>query len=120
MKDGLRFLLIILKISTFFSPLKVFIPISAAILMLGIGYGLYRIFVYEARYGQTSALLITTAILVFLVGLISEQIAQLRFEHSETFMNSNFKENSSSPIYQLTSSNHDENLTSKMISKNLE
>ena len=85
--DGLLFSLIILRIATFFSPLKIFVPMSFFLFVLGVGYGLFRIFILGGPYGQTSALLITTSILVFLVGLISEQIAHLRFDRSEFFDN---------------------------------
>ncbi len=84
LRDGMRFLLIILKISVFFAPLKIFIPLSALIFLLGLGYGLFRVLVWHGPYGQTSALLVSTAVLTFLVGLVSEQIAQLRFDRSET------------------------------------
>jgi glycosyltransferase involved in cell wall biosynthesis len=84
LRDGMRFLLIILKISVFFAPLKIFIPLSGLIFLLGVGYGLFRVLVWHGPYGQTSALLVSTSILTFLVGLVSEQIAQLRFDRSET------------------------------------
>lgn len=82
--DGLRFLMIILKIAVFYAPLKIFVPLSLFIFLLGVVYGLIRIFALNAPYGQTSALLISTAVITFLVGLISEQIAQLRFDRSES------------------------------------
>ena len=84
LQDGLRFLMIILKIAVFYAPLKIFVPLSIFIFLLGVSYGLMRIFVLSAPYGQTSALLISTAVLTFLVGLVSEQIAQLRFDRSES------------------------------------
>jgi glycosyltransferase involved in cell wall biosynthesis len=84
LQDGLRFLMIILKIAVFYAPLKIFGPLSLLIFMVGIVYGLIRIFALNAPYGQTSALLMSTAILTFLVGLVSEQIAQLRFDRSES------------------------------------
>lgn len=83
-QDGLRFLMIILKIAVFYAPLKIFVPLSVFIFLLGVSYGLMRIFVLNAPYGQTSALLMSTAVLTFLVGLVSEQIAQLRFDRSES------------------------------------
>lgn len=83
-QDGLRFLMIILKIAVFYAPLKIFVPLSIFIFLLGVGYGLFRIFIFQAPYGQTSALLMSTAVLTFLVGLVSEQIAQLRFDRSES------------------------------------
>lgn len=82
-RDGSRFLLIILKIATFFSPLRVFVPASLLMFLTGFGYGLFKIMALNSRYGPTSAMLMTTAILVFLVGLVSEQVAQLRFDRSE-------------------------------------
>ncbi len=83
LRDGSRFLLIILKIATLFSPLRVFLPISAFVFLVGLGYGLFKTFFLDGRYGPTSAMLITMAILIFMVGLVSEQVAQLRYERSE-------------------------------------
>ena len=84
LQDGFRFLMIILRIAVFYAPLKVFAPLSLSIFLLGVMYGLGRIFLLNAPYGQTSALLMSTAVLTFLVGLVSEQIAQLRFDRSES------------------------------------
>lgn len=84
LQDGMRFLMIILKIAVFYAPLKIFGPLSLFIFLLGVGYGLVRILAFNAPYGQTSALLMSTAVLTFLVGLVSEQIAQLRFDRSES------------------------------------
>jgi glycosyltransferase involved in cell wall biosynthesis len=83
LRDGSRFLLIILKIATFFSPLKVFVPASLLLFLLGFGYGLFKVVALGARYGPTSAMLMTVSGLVFLVGLVSEQVAQLRLDRSE-------------------------------------
>ncbi len=83
LEDGLRFLLIILKIAVFFSPLKIFVPLSAVMFLTGLGYGLVRVLLWHTNYGSTSALLISTSVLIFMVGLVSEQIAQLRFDRSE-------------------------------------
>ena len=83
LKDGPRFFLIILKIATLFSPMRVFLPVSFLMFFLGLGYGLFKIFVLEQRYGPTSAMLMTVAIVVFMVGLVSEQVAQLRFDRVE-------------------------------------
>jgi glycosyltransferase involved in cell wall biosynthesis len=85
LEDGTRFLMIILRIAIFFAPLKIFVPLSLITFLLGLGYGLFRIFVLRANYGSTSALLLSTSVLVFLVGLVSEQIAQLRLDRSESF-----------------------------------
>jgi len=83
LKDGTRFLLIIFKITTLLSPLKIFIPVSILMFALGFGYGLFKVIVLGGRYGPTSAMLMTVAIVVFLIGLVSEQVAQLRFERSQ-------------------------------------
>ena len=81
LRDGTRFLLIIFKISTLFSPMKVFLPFSLITFILGLAYGLYRIFVWKLGYGPTAAMLISISVLMFLMGLVSEQIAQQRYEN---------------------------------------
>jgi glycosyltransferase involved in cell wall biosynthesis len=80
--DGARFLLIITKICTLYSPLRVFLPVSGMTFVLGLSYYLYTFFRY-GRFTNMSALLFTTAVLIFLMGLVSEQICQMRFERSE-------------------------------------
>jgi len=62
----------------------VFLPVSALMFASGLGYGLMRILYLDGRYGPTSAMLMTMAVVVFMVGLVSEQVAQLRFDRSET------------------------------------
>jgi glycosyltransferase involved in cell wall biosynthesis len=84
LRDGVRFFMIILKIATLFSPMKVFLPVSALMFASGLGYGLLRIIYLDGRYGPTSAMLMTMAVVVFMVGLVSEQVAQLRFDRSES------------------------------------
>jgi glycosyltransferase involved in cell wall biosynthesis len=86
MRDGVRFLLIILKIATFYSPLKIFVPISGLMFSVGFFYGLFKVVVLDTGYGPTSAMLMTMSLIVFLVGLVSEQVAQLRFERSENLI----------------------------------
>jgi hypothetical protein len=83
LRDGTRFFFIILKIATLFSPMKVFLPVSVLMFLSGLGYGLMRIIFLDGRYGPTSAMLITMSVVVFMVGLVSEQVAQLRFDRSE-------------------------------------
>ncbi len=78
-RDGARFFLIILKVVTIFSPLRVFLPLSLASLALGAGYALWTI-ATQSHVTNSSVLLIMLAVIVFLVGLVSEQIAALRFE----------------------------------------
>lgn len=81
-KDGIRFLLIIFKIGTLFSPLKLFFPISLGFFVTASGYYLYT-FLFLNRFTNMSALLFTTAVLVFLMGLISEQITMLIYKDSK-------------------------------------
>jgi glycosyltransferase involved in cell wall biosynthesis len=73
-RDGVRFLLIILKVVTLYSPLKVFFPISLLSLALGIAYGLWNVW-WKGNIPMGAGLLIQLAVVVFLFGLISEQIA---------------------------------------------
>ena len=82
LRDGSRFLMIILKVTTLFSPLKVFVPTSLLMFLLGFGYGLFRVVTLNSRYGPTSSLLMTISVLVFMIGLVSEQITQLLFERT--------------------------------------
>ena len=78
-RDGAKFLMIIFKIITIFSPLRIFVPISGASFLLGVAYGVWNV-VLHARIPNGSVLLILFAVVVFLVGLVSEQISALRFE----------------------------------------
>ena len=78
-RDGAKFFLILLKIVTIFSPLRIFVPISAASLAVGTAYGIWNAFAY-GRIPNGAVLLVLFAVVVFLVGLVSEQIATLRFE----------------------------------------
>jgi glycosyltransferase involved in cell wall biosynthesis len=74
LRDGVRFLLMILKIVTLYSPLKVFFPLAASALLLGLAYAGWNVWSY-GKIPMGAALLIQLAVVVFLFGLISEQIA---------------------------------------------
>jgi hypothetical protein len=78
LRDGLRFLLIIFKIATLYSPLKLFAPIAFGFGLLGLGYYAWT-FATEHRFTNMSALLVSAAVIVFLIGLISEQITSLTY-----------------------------------------
>ena len=80
--DGTKFLLVIMKICMLFSPLKIFLPVSMYLFLMGLGYYGYTYWT-EHRFTNMSMLLFTTAVTVFMMGLIAEQIAQMRFERSE-------------------------------------
>jgi len=78
-QDGIRFLLIIFKIGTLFSPLKLFLPISLSFFLTALVYYVYT-FIETSRFTNMSALLFTTSVLIFLMGLISEQITSLIYK----------------------------------------
>lgn len=78
-QDGIRFLLIIFKIGTLFSPLKLFAPISISLFLTAVGYYGYTFFT-DGRFTNMGLLLFTTSIIVFLMGLISEQVSSLVFK----------------------------------------
>lgn len=77
--DGVRFLLIIAKIATLFAPFRVFMPVSMAFFFTGVAYYAYT-YVNYGRFTNMSVLLFITAVIIFMLGLISEQIAALRME----------------------------------------
>jgi len=79
LRDGARFLMIALRIVSLFSPLRIFLPIAVALFTAGAGYGVWTI-LDESHVTNTSVLLCLSALLVFLIGLVSEQIALMRFE----------------------------------------
>lgn len=78
--DGIRFLLIIIKISTLFSPLLIFLPVSFSFVFLGLMNYFYT-YITQHRFTNMSALLFISAVILFMMGLISEQITQLRYDH---------------------------------------
>lgn len=80
--DGVRFLLIITKVSSLFSPLRVFLPISLMFFVIALGYYLYTFFT-QGRFTNMSALLFNTSVIVFLIGLVAEQISQMRYDRVE-------------------------------------
>ena len=82
MKDGVRFFLIIFKIATLFSPLKMFLPIAVLLFMMATGW--YGYTLWDAgRFTNMSALLYTGSIMIFLMGLISEQVTALMYKDSD-------------------------------------
>ena len=77
-RDGVRFLLIIFKIGTLYSPLKLFAPIAAGFFIAGVGNYLHT-YLTQHRFTNMSVLLLSAAVIVFLIGLISEQITALMY-----------------------------------------
>lgn len=82
LRDGVRFLLIIIKIGTLYSPQKLFLPISAGFFLTGLGYYLFTYFT-AGRFTNMSALLFISSILTFLIGIVSEQISALHYKDTE-------------------------------------
>lgn len=78
LKDGARFLLIIFKIGTLYSPLKLFAPVVGLQALLGLGYYAYT-FATQGRLSLATIFLLTSAVTTFLIGLVSEQITQLMY-----------------------------------------
>jgi len=81
-RDGIRFLLIIIRIGTLYSPLKLFLPVSGAFFATGLGYYLYT-YASQGRFTNMGVLLFIAAILTFLIGIVSEQITALNYKDSE-------------------------------------
>lgn len=82
LRDGVKFFIIVLKIITIFSPMRVFAPVSGLAFLVGVVYGLWTV-ISHSKIPNGSVLLIMFAAVVFLVGLVSEQIAALRVERRE-------------------------------------
>ena len=80
-RDGIRFMVIIFKIATLYAPLKIFLPISATFFATGIGYYAYTYFT-AGRFTNMSMLIISASVIIFLIGLISEQITALTYSNS--------------------------------------
>jgi len=80
--DGVRFFLIIAKIATLFSPFRIFLPVSLLFFFAGLSNYAYTYYT-EYRFTNMSALMFTAAVIVFMLGLISEQIALLRMERHQ-------------------------------------
>ena len=78
-QDGVRFFMIITRICTLYSPMRVFLPVSFVMFLLGVFNYLYT-FIMRNRFTNMSVFLFVTAILIFMMSLISEQICQMRFE----------------------------------------
>lgn len=81
LRDGIRFLVIIFKIATLYSPLKIYAPISGLFFVAGLGNYAYT-FVTMGRFTNMSMLILSASVIIFLIGLISEQITALTFSRS--------------------------------------
>ena len=81
-RDGGRFFLILIKIITLFSPFRIFLPVSLSFFLLGLANYAHTYFT-AGRFTNMSALLLITSVIIFMIGLVSEQIAQLRYDRIE-------------------------------------
>jgi glycosyltransferase involved in cell wall biosynthesis len=82
LRDGVKFVLIAMRIIMLFSPMRIFLPISALLFAGGAGYAVYTI-ITEVHITNTTVLLCTMSVVTFLIGLVSEQIALMRFERQQ-------------------------------------
>lgn len=82
MKDGTRFFLIILKIGALFSPMRLFLPVSALLFLLGLGHYVYT-YITLHRFTNMSALLFIASMLTFLIGILSEQVSSLHYKGTD-------------------------------------
>jgi glycosyltransferase involved in cell wall biosynthesis len=82
LRDGIRFFIIILRVGTLFSPMRLFLPISGMVFFTGISYYVYT-FQTTGRFTNMTALLLLASLLIFLIGVLSEQISSLHYRHAE-------------------------------------
>ena len=79
LSDGVRFFMIITRICTLFSPMRIFLPVSSAMFLIGIGNYLYT-YIMHNRFTNMSVFMFVASIIIFMMSLVSEQICQMRFE----------------------------------------
>jgi glycosyltransferase involved in cell wall biosynthesis len=77
--DGIRFFMIITRICTLFSPMRIFLPVSFAMFLIGVANYLYT-YIVQNRFTNMSVFMFVASIIIFMMSLISEQICQMRFE----------------------------------------
>jgi glycosyltransferase involved in cell wall biosynthesis len=85
LSDGVRFLLIITRIATIFSPFRVFMPVSIFFFLAGLANYIYT-YVTEHRFTNMSVFLLTVAVIIFMLGLLAEQVALLRIERHQAML----------------------------------
>ncbi|MEM7540586.1 MAG: glycosyltransferase family 2 protein [Pseudomonadota bacterium] len=82
-KDGFRFLLVILKIGALFSPMRLFLPIALSLTLTGLLYYAYTFWVFH-RFTNMSALLLTSALMIFLIGILAELVSSLHYREADS------------------------------------
>ena len=93
LKDGLRFFIIILKIGALFSPMRLFLPVSAGLFCIGLTYYSYT-FMTAGRFTNMSALLFIFSLFTFLIGILAEQVSSLHYKGVEDSHQTQFKSSS--------------------------
>jgi glycosyltransferase involved in cell wall biosynthesis len=83
--DGVRFLIIILKIGALFSPMRFFLPVSAFLLVIGVSYYAYT-FIHWGRLTNMSTILMLSSLFTFLIGIVSEQVSALHYKDIQETM----------------------------------
>jgi len=81
-QDGIRFFLIITRIATLFSPFRVFLPVSFIFFITGLAYYIFT-YITQHRFTNMSMLLLSSSVIIFMMGLVSEQISQMRYDRVE-------------------------------------
>jgi len=81
-QDGIRFFLIITRIATLFSPFRVFLPVSFIFFITGLCYYIFT-YITQNRFTNMSMLLLSSSVIIFMMGLVSEQISQMRYDKVE-------------------------------------
>lgn len=81
-RDGTRFFIIILRVGSLFSPMRLFLPVSITLFLLGMGYYGFT-YATQHRFTNMSALLLNTSVITFLMGILSEQVSALHYRHAE-------------------------------------
>lgn len=82
LRDGVRFVVIIVKIGALFSPMRLFLPLSGLLFLLGLAYYVYT-YASEGRFTNMGAVLFLSAMLTFLIGILSEQVSSLHYRYAD-------------------------------------
>ena len=82
-EDGLRFFMIILKVGALFSPMRLFLPVSGLMFSAGMLYYVYTYLSFH-RFTNMSALLITSAVTTFMIGIVAELVSALHYKEADS------------------------------------
>jgi len=82
LNDGARFFMVIIKIGTLFSPMRLFLPLSIALFITGLGYYSYTYMALH-RFTNMSALLFLSSLFTFLIGILAELVSSLHYKEAD-------------------------------------